>query len=200
MTDASRPATAAALPALAVFAARGDQPRRRDAGGASAALAVALACDLVDQVAQRSADWPEHRGALAQADVLRARALALARQVALAYHDLVEKLDEAVAGRGRPRTRPDLGPSLAAAADLLLEIGEVAADTAELALITARCGDTVVRADAAAAAVLAAAGAEVAAHLVEVNLLSLDAHERTDRARQLAAAAGASRAGALAVR
>jgi len=121
-----------------------------------------------------------------QADVLRARALALAPRVALAYHDLVQTLDEAVARRGQPVTRPDLA--------------RASRRQPTCCCVAARSGDTVVRADAVAAAVLAAAGAEVAAHLVEVNLLSLEAHERSDRVRQLAAAAGASRAGALAVR
>jgi formiminotetrahydrofolate cyclodeaminase len=66
-------------------------------------------------------------------------------------------------------------------------------------VVVAKAGDTVVRADATAAAVLAACAAEMAAHLVEVNLLASVQQERTARARQLAGAAAEFRSVALGV-
>jgi formiminotetrahydrofolate cyclodeaminase len=82
---------------------------------------------------------------------------------------------------------------------LLLEIAETACDCAALAVVVAKAGDTVVRADATAAAVLAAAAAEMAAHLVEVNLLASTHQESTARAHQLASAAAEYRSVALGI-
>ena len=93
----------------------------------------------------------------------------------------------------------DLGAQLAVAADVLLEIAETAGDCAALAVVVAQFGDTVVRADASAAAILAAAAADMACHLVEVNLLASAEEERTDRARLLARAAAESRSEAVAL-
>ena len=55
---------------------------------------------------------------------------------------------------------------------MLIEIAETAGDCAALAVVVAKSGDTVVSADATAAAILAAAGADMATHLVEVNLIA----------------------------
>jgi formiminotetrahydrofolate cyclodeaminase len=133
--------------------------------------------------------------------------VARACDAAVAYGLLVEALTGAIADPGvdRQSTSPvgtrsaldsaTLGRDLTGAADLLLEIGETACDCAALAVVVAKAGDTVVRADATAAAVLAACGAEMAAHLVEVNLLASSQH--AGRARQLAGAAAEFRSVAL---
>jgi len=186
------------LPALAQFAARLQIEERRPSAGAAAALAVALAADLVAQVAERTPGWDARGGVLAQADVLRARATSAAGRVAAIYHVLVEALDAAVVASSAA-AEGDLGEELAQAADVLVQIAETASDCAALAVLVAKSGDTVVRADATAAAILAAAGAEMAAHLVEVNLLAGARQEQTDRARELASTAVRSRAAALAV-
>jgi formiminotetrahydrofolate cyclodeaminase len=187
------------LPSLTQFAQSLANSGGRASAGATAALAVALAADLIAQVAERSPTWEEHRGALAQADVVRNRATAQGRDVAVAYHRVLAALDEAIADPGPATDSSQLGRQLATAADLLLEIAETACDCAALAVAVAKSGDTVVRADATAAAVLAAAGAEMAAHLVEVNLLASTQQDRTARARQLASAAAQHRSAALGI-
>lgn len=185
------------LPSLTQFAQRLGNSGGRASAGATAALTVALAADLVAQVAERSPTWDEHRGALAQAEVIRNRATAQARDVAVAYHRVLAALDDAIADPGPATDSSELGRRLATAADLLLEIAETACDCAALAVAVAKSGDTVVHADATAAAVLAAAGAEMAAHLVDVNLLASTQRERTAHARQLATAAAQHRSAAL---
>ena len=185
------------LPSLELFAHRLAAGPRRPSAGAAAALAAALAADLLAQVAQRTPTWEGHGGILAQADVLRERAIVGARRIAVAYHRLVESLDAAVASPANPPESTDLGEQLAGAADVLLEIAETACDCATLAVVVAQFGDTVVRADASAAAILAAGAADMACHLVEVNLLASADQERTDRARRLARAAAASRSAAV---
>lgn len=187
------------LPALAHFAARLKTDERRPSAGAAAALAVALAADLVAQVAERTPGWDARSGILAQTDVLRERATSAAGSVAAIYHVLVKALDAAVVEPPSSAPASDLGEELARAVDVLIQIAETACDCAALAVVVAESGDTVVRADATAAAILAAAGAEMATHLVEVNLIAGARQERTDRARELASAAALSRAAALAV-
>jgi formiminotetrahydrofolate cyclodeaminase len=128
---------------------------------------------------------------------MRDRAISRARDVAVVYHRLVEALDEAVDESGPSSESTGLGDQLVDAVDLLLEIAETACDCAALAVVVAKAGDTVVRADATAAVVLAAAAAEMAAHLVEVNLLASTQQESTARAHQLASAAAEYRSAAL---
>ena len=199
------------LPSLTEFAQRLSVVPHRASAGATAALAVALAADLVAQVAECSTGWDGHQGALAQADVVRDRAVARSCEAAVAYGLLVEALEGAIADPGVDRQSTSsrgispaldpttLGRELVGAVDLLLEIAETACDCAALAVVVAKAGDTVVRADATAAAVLAASAAEMAAHLVEVNLLASAQQERTGRARQLAGAAAEFRSAALGV-
>jgi formiminotetrahydrofolate cyclodeaminase len=192
----SMPELPTELPSLELFARRLAAGPRRPSAGAAAALAVALAADLLAQVAQRTPAWEGHGGILAQADVVRERAIAGAGHVAVAYHGLVESLDAAVANPANPPEGTDLGEQLAGAADVLLEIAETASDCTALAVVVAQFGDTVVRVDASAAAILAASAAEMACHLVEVNLLASAEGERTDRARLLARTATANRSAA----
>jgi hypothetical protein len=186
---------------LAEFTRRLATVPHRASAGATAALTVGLSADLVAQVAARSPEWEEHQGALAQADVVRERAMAHGREIAVAYLRLVEALDEALAaGPERRSARPGdpaLGDGLLAAGDLLLEIAENACDCAALAVVVAKAGDPVVRGDATGAAVLAAAAAEIARHLVDINLVAGADPERSARAQQLASVAAASRSEAL---
>jgi hypothetical protein len=186
------------LPTLAAFNQRLAVGPRRASAGAVAALAAGLASDLVAQVAERSPALAGQQGVLAQADALHARAAAQGGEVAAVYHRLVEALDDAVATGPSSPASAALGEQLDSAADLLVAIAETACDSGELALAVARAGDTIVRADAACAAVLAAAAAEIGARLVEINLLTSEGDERVSHARALMAAAAASRDAAVA--
>ena len=179
------------LPSIEAFAAAAADDTRASAG-AVAALAVALAADLASQVAGVSTAWAERGGALAQADAIRARAIALAGEVGHAYQVVLMALTQTLA------TPPvalgvDLGEALGRAVEPLLAIAEAAADAAELAEHVARAGSTLVRADAVAATMLATTAAEIAQHLVEVNLLVTGNDDRSHRARELLAGAAARR-------
>jgi formiminotetrahydrofolate cyclodeaminase len=185
------------LPSIGAFA-RGGSDSGRAASGATAALAVALATDLVTQVATASTEWDEHGGALAQAGAIRDRALALATELEEAFAAALAGLDHALAAGpllSSPVTSLDLGASLDLTIDLLLAVAATAGDAATLAADVARAGVAALRADAVAAAMLATAAADIAAHLVDVNLLADD--ERSRRAAQLAQIAAGARDTAL---
>jgi formiminotetrahydrofolate cyclodeaminase len=183
------------LPAIDAFVTSVGGEEIRASSGAVAALAVGLAADLAAQVARASREWSERGGALAQADAIRDRAIELAAEVGHAYHVALATLSRALAEP--PATpaagAPDLGEALERAVEPLLQVGAAASDAAELAELVARCGSSLVRADAVAATMLATAAAEMCAHLVEVNLLVTGDDERARRAREIVASAAASR-------
>ena len=183
------------LPAIDAFVTSVGGEEIRASSGAVAALAVALAADLAAQVARESREWSERGGALAQADAIRDRAIELAAEVGHAYQVALATLLRALA---EPTTTPaagapDLGEALERAVEPLLQVGAAASDATELAELVARCGSSLVRADAVSATMLATAAAEMCAHLVEVNLLVTGDDERARRAREIVSSAAASR-------
>ncbi len=198
-TDTSNTGLPSELPSLGEFARRLAFVPRRPSAGSTAALAVALAADLVTQVAERSTDWQEQGGIVAQADVLRERAIAAGGEVAIVYHELVEAFDAASADPGGASRSMELADMLISAATVLIKIAETACDCAALALVAAESGDTVVRADASAAAILASGAADMVVHLVDVNLLADSQRELTAHAHRLATAAGLSRSAAVSI-
>ena len=183
------------LPAIDAFVTSVGGEEIRASSGAVAALAVALAADLAAQVARESREWSERGGALAQADAIRDRAIELAAEVGHAYQVALATLLRALAEpTATPAAgAPALGEALERAVEPLLQVGAAASDAAELAELVARCGSSLVRADAVAATMLATAAAEMCAHLVEVNLLVTGDDERARRAREIVASAAASR-------
>jgi methenyltetrahydrofolate cyclohydrolase len=164
--------------------------------GFAAAVAVAMGAGILTMAARLSPDWPEGRGAAAQAETLRKRVMELASQNAEAYSAALTALK----GReDRYRTRDEtMGDALARAADVPLEIGDAATTVAALAAEVAERGNPRFCADCAAAASLAVAGARAAATLVEVNLGTTSEDDRVRRAREQIADASASRDQALA--
>jgi formiminotetrahydrofolate cyclodeaminase len=189
------------LPAIDAFVASVGGEEIRASSGAVAALAVALAADLAAQVARASREWGERGGALAQADAIRERAIGLAAEVGHAYEVALATLSRALAEpiATPAAAAPGLGEALERAVEPLLQVGAAASDAAELAELVARCGASLVRADAVAATMLATAAAEMCAHLVEVNLLVTGDDERARRAREIVASAAASRESARAL-
>jgi methenyltetrahydrofolate cyclohydrolase len=169
------------------------------AAGSAAALVAATAAAVAAVAARASLEsWREARAAVAQADALRGRAVALAAEDAEAVEAFIAA--RKLGGEVPPEQRDfRLGRTLERAADVPLSITETACDVAILAgHIAGRCrGD--VRADAVAAAFLAHGAARAAAHLVEVNLAAGGDSARVKRARDLvrAAAAAADEASAL---
>lgn len=188
------------LPSIGAFMRDGGDSARASAG-VVAALVAALAADLAAQVARDSAEWSARGGALAQADVIRDRAVTLAAEVEQSYGASISALARALdASKALSASEPaDLGDALTHVVEPLLGIGEVAGDAAELAALVARSGATLVRADAVGATILATAAAEISAHLVEVNLLVSADDERSMRAREFAAATVRSRDAARAL-
>jgi formiminotetrahydrofolate cyclodeaminase len=158
-------------------------------GGSVAAVVVSMAAGLVAMGARFSREhWDGARGAVAQAEVLRARAAPLAREDAEAYEAVLTAMRMPKDLEPEVRNRL-IGDTLSRAADVPLRIAETAADVAQLGAILAECGNPNLRGDAAAAALLAEAAAHAAANLVEINLGTTEADERIGRARELARAA-----------
>ncbi|HET9121539.1 MAG TPA: cyclodeaminase/cyclohydrolase family protein [Solirubrobacterales bacterium] len=171
-----------------------DAAAERSGIGPVAALVVALAAGVVREAARRSdGEWDEASGASAQAGALRNHAVRLARED-LDAHVAASGALRAALERGEGRTAGDapLAPALARAADLPLEIAEVAVDLAELAALTAEHGTSDLRADAAGAAQLAAGAVAAAEHLIAVNLATGPGDERVARVGQLRVAADAA--------
>jgi formiminotetrahydrofolate cyclodeaminase len=152
-------------------------------GGFVAGLAVAMGAALVAMAARLSREWPEARGAVAQANALRERASQLAQRNVDAY---IEAITTLRGGGAEPGARDDaIGQALERAALIPLQIGETAADVGALAATVAESGEPSLRADAAVAATLSLAGAMSAATLVEVNLATSPGDELVTRARRL---------------
>ena len=157
-------------------------------GGSAAALTVAFAAGLVAMVARSSREmWEDAAGVAAQALTLQDRASALTRTDAEAWEEALAALRAAAdpsepAGEEKPAAL-DLERKLERSAAIPLEIAELGADVASLAVEAAVHGEHEYRADVAAAAALAAGGARAATHLVEVNLGMRPDDERLARAR-----------------
>jgi formiminotetrahydrofolate cyclodeaminase len=170
------------------LAARGPAP----GGGSAAALTAATAASLVAMTARVSTrSWPDAAGVVAQAEALCARLAGLAQADAELYSNSLERLARV---EDVPDDRRDfeLGEALSNAAAPPLAIAESAADVALLAGEAADRGDPKVRADAEAATALAAAAAQAAARLVEVNLVTLPADPRIEKAKAAAETAASA--------
>ena len=162
--------------------------------GPAAAFVTAASAALTAMAARSSRGvWRDASAAVAQAESLRARPVRLAEEDAAAVEAFLA--ERAVGASQEPDVRDfRLGRALHRAADVPLQIVEAASDAALLASYTTEhcAGD--VRADAAAAVFLAAGSARAAAHLVEVNLSTLEGDSRVVRARSLVRAAEAAAA------
>jgi methenyltetrahydrofolate cyclohydrolase len=160
---------------------------RTPGGGSVAALVTAAAAGLLAKVARASTgSWGEARSIAAQAEALRNRVAPIAELDAATY-------EAALGTRADGGDDFELGRAYARAAEPPLQIVETATDVAMLAVVVARCGDQILRADAVTAAALASGAARSAAELVAVNLTASTTDERVMRARSLAKeAAGAA--------
>jgi formiminotetrahydrofolate cyclodeaminase len=166
-------------------------------GGATAGLTAALAAGLTTMAARQSHQWDGAGAAIAQANALRDRLMALAPANDEAYEAALASLhftDQLETGARNEL----LGETLARAAALPLAIADAATSVAELAAHVAEEGDASFRPDAVAATLLAEGAARASASLVEVNLAVLDADERITHAQRLVAEAAAASSRALA--
>ncbi len=164
-------------------------------GGAVAAVAVALAAGLCSMAAHLSAGHLADAAELAErAEHLRERVAPLAQEDATAYgHVLVAY--RAPRDRDLVERQQRIRTALSGAADVPLAIAETSAMVAEVAARLVREGNTNLRGDAVAAALLAEAGVHAASVLVEINMRAGEiADDRLERAGEFVArATGAAR-------
>jgi methenyltetrahydrofolate cyclohydrolase len=165
------------------------------AGGAVAAVAVALAAGLSGMAAHLSVDYLAEAAELAErAERLRRRVAPLAQEDATAYGRVLAAYRAPDDGDPEERQRR-IRMALSEAADVPLAIAEVGAMVAEIAARLAWEGNPNLRGDAVAAALLAEAGTCAAAVLVEINMAAGElADDRLGRVGEFVArAAGAAR-------
>ena len=121
---------------------------------------------------------------LERAEVLRERAVSLAQADAYAYGRVIEA----------QRENGDVQAALSAAAEVPLEVAEIGAEVADLAVRLTEDGNPNLHGDALTAVLLAEAGTRAAVALVGINLLAAGMEdERHDRARELARSATTAR-------
>ncbi len=186
----SSPLDTASVESLLEAASSPDQPL---AAGSTAALSVALAAALVESCAETMPERDAAGGLVAQAQVLKARSLALVETNRSAYGTARTALVGPSEGDYR------LGQALQETLDTLNRIGGRAADTAELAAQVAGMCESSVLPDAVSAALLAASAARIASVLIEANLLSLPGHPARLAAEADLKAATSSRDAAVAL-
>ena len=176
---------------LAIFLDRIASEQAAPGGGAAAATAVAMAAGLVGMSARLSHDKLDDSAALAaRADALRARAAPLAQADARAYGRVLEAYQMPKNEDPRAR-REEIAKALSAAAEIPLEVAEIAAEVASLGVGLAENGNANLKGDSIAATLLAEAGARSAAVLVAINLRDNLDHRR-ERAEKLATSASAA--------
>jgi methenyltetrahydrofolate cyclohydrolase len=172
-------------------------------GGGAAAVTCALAAGLVAMAARFSdAQLPGAADVAHQADQLRQRAAGLADQDAAAYGAVLDayRLPRDADGDGGERPRR-IEAALRGAAEVPLEIAEIAEQVAGLAADVAAGGNPNLLGDTVAAAHLAEASARSAAALVDINVaLGRLAGDLSGRAAGAVAATQAAAARATADR
>lgn len=150
-------------------------------GGVVAGVVAALAGALGGMCARFSAG--DQAGLAERADELRARAASLSQSDPAVYADYV---------RARRSGRDDdIAAALDEAVRIPLELAEVAAELAGLALGLARSGNPNLRGDATVAVLMGAAAARAGAALVCENLAGAGSDPRLARAAAIVAAVGA---------
>ena len=166
------------------------------AGGAVAAMAVALAAGLSGMTARLSADQLVDAAELTErAERLRQRVAPLAQEDATVYGRVLAAY-RATRDRDPEERQRRIRMALSEAANVPLAIAEIGAMVAEIAACLAREGNPNLRGDAVAAALLAEAGARAAAVLVEINMSAAEiADDRLERVGEFVArATGAAQA------
>jgi formiminotetrahydrofolate cyclodeaminase len=179
-----------------------DQPA--PAGGAAAALGVALAASLCAMAARLSRrQLPEAAELAAEATRLADMVAPLAQADAEAYRAVIAARSRptgAPAGTGAPaepgapaatdddQRRRRLAAALSDAADVPMRVAEIGAQVAALAARLAVHGHPNLHGDAITAALLAEAGTRSACALVRINLSAAESDERLARVARLLAA------------
>jgi len=167
--------------------------RPAPAGGAAAALGVALAASLCAMTARLSGrQLPGAAQLAADAERLAGLVAPLAQADAEAYRAVIaarRRPPGPPPGPGRaPGPPADLAAALSGAADVPMQIAEIGAQVAALATRLAARGHPDLHGDAVTAALLADAGTRSACALVRINLAAAGSDERLARVTHLLAA------------
>lgn len=162
-------------------------------GGSAAAVTVSLAAGLVAMAARYSSrQLPHSEEVVADAERVRRRAAELADADAQAYGAVIAARRAIRTGDAADR-RERVRATLEAASLVPLEVAELGAETARLALLVVADGNPTLRGDAATAALLAEAAVRSAAGLVTINVGGGDQELRHRAARSTHLAAEAVR-------
>jgi len=161
-------------------------------GGGAAALAVSMGAGLGAMTARLSARQltDEANAVASELDRIAAQAASLIQADADSYAAVIAARRSAGPGSG------PAAAALAAAADVPMQIVELAVPVARAAARLATDGNPNLRGDAITGALLAAAGARAAAVLVGINLAAQPGDSRPARAARLADEAAALAAAA----
>ena len=168
-------------------------------GGAAAALSVALGASLCAMTARLSArrlDNAVTSQLTTDGERILRSAASLMQADGEAYSRVISAMRKSTGADPAARERA-VAAALSDAADVPMQIVELAAEAAGLASRLAADGNPALRGDAIAAALLAGAAARSAATMVSINLAGTPDDERHARADSLVADAGRS-AGAAA--
>jgi methenyltetrahydrofolate cyclohydrolase len=159
------------------------------AAGSAAALVLAQAAALCAKAARLSSrQLTADRAArlFGEAEQIRSRAASLIDEDPRAYQAVIEQT-RGLGGQSRGGTS-DAGPAdglaaaLSAAADVPMQVVELAVPVASIAAVLAESGKPALRGDAMTAGLLAQAAARAAAVLVRVNLAGVPSDPRHARA------------------
>ena len=149
------------------------------AGGAAAALAVALAASLCAMAARLSGrQLPEAAGLALEAEHLAGTVAPLAQADAEAYRAVIAALRQ-------PPEPGRLTAALSDAADVPMQVAEAGVRVAALAARLAARGNPNLHGDAVTAGLLAEAGARSACTLVRINLSGAQSDERLAKVERL---------------
>lgn len=166
-------------------------------GGAAAAVCASLAAALVAMAARAARDLPRSAEIVEEARRLAQQALRLADDDAASYARVIAAgAEEPASSRSAAIER-----ALRAAAEVPLEISELASMTARWAAELVRDGSEILQGDALVGALVAEAVARSCLVLAEIDLASSPADARLERAASLVADVhGAVEAAAAAAR
>lgn len=171
---------------LSVFLDRVASDEPAPGGGACAAVTVGLAAGLCAMAARFSSATVADAAAVAeQADLLRRRVAALAREDAEAYTRVLQAF-RLPKGQDAAARREQIDAALSAAAEPPLAVAEAAVEVGALARRLETEGNPNLRGDAVTGRLLAEAGCRAAVELVAANLH--EGEPRLARARLLAGA------------
>jgi methenyltetrahydrofolate cyclohydrolase len=175
-------------------------PDSAPSGGGAAALAVSMGaglCAMTARLSSRQLDPSEREKLTTSSERIGATAASLIQADAESYQGVIAA--QRLPGGADERTRRrGIAAALSEAAEVPMQIVELAVPVARIAARLAAAGNPNLRGDAITGALLAEAGARAATVLVGINLAGAAADDRFARAARLVEDAAAQAAAAQA--